>query len=279
MDLSFIILTWNSAHYLERCLSSIDLALERTGLAYEILVLDNGSRDETPRLLSRLATESGGRLVPYYETVNTGTTRSRNRLLAAARGSYVCVMDSDVELAAGVIDTLVPLLASDASLGIVVPRIHFPSGAWQKSFDRFPTLADKINRFFRLREIEERQAAQIGSLTPPFTIDYAISAFWLMRREILVSVGLLDERIFYAPEDVDFCLRTWKAGFRIMYVPSVSVVHHTQEISRGFKINRAKLSHIKGLGYYFIKHGYVLRRPAFNREPASKEQGPSGSML
>jgi GT2 family glycosyltransferase len=273
VDLSFAILTWNSERYLERCLSSIDRVLGKSNLSYEVLVLDNGSKDGTPRLLSRLAEENHGRLVPYYEKTNTGTTRSRNRLFAAARGDYLCVMDSDVELASGVFDALIPLLARDNSLGIVVPRIVYPNGTWQKSFDRFPTLADKINRGFRLRAIEEREALQIGSFTQPFCIDYAISAFWIMPRDLLQTVGLLDERIFYAPEDVDFCLRVWKSGFRILYVPSVSVVHHTQEISRGWNMNWAKLSHVKGLAYYFIKHRYLLRRPAFEGQRGRREAG------
>ena len=263
MDLSFILLTWNSEKYLERCVSSIEQALATSGISWEILVLDNGSRDSTPRLLARLAEASRGCLRAFYETVNTGTTRSRNRLFAEARGEHLCVMDSDVELAAGVIDALLPLLARDLGLGIVVPRIVYPSGAWQKSFDRFPTVGDKLNRFFRLREIEEREGREMQGRTRPFHVDYAISAFWLMRRDLLQTVGLLDERIFYAPEDADFCLRVWKAGFRILYVPTVTVVHHTQEISRGIRINRAKLSHVMGLGYYFLKHRYWLRRPVF----------------
>lgn len=262
MDLSFVILTWNSEKYLERCVASIEGALAKTGISYEILVLDNGSKDGTPGLLSRLAQASHGRLVPYYENTNTGTTRSRNRLFAAARGDYLCVMDSDVELGGGVIETLRARLARDSGIGIVVPRIVYPGGAWQKSFDRFPTLIDKLNRFFRLREIEAREG-RVENRTQPFCVDYAISAFWLMRRSLLQTVGLLDERIFYAPEDVDFCLRVWKAGLRILYEPSVTVVHHTQEISRGMKINRAKLSHLRGLGYYFLKHRYLLRRPEF----------------
>jgi GT2 family glycosyltransferase len=280
VNLSFAILTWNSEKYLERCFASVVRSMEKTGLSYEVLVLDNGSTDSTPRLLSRLAEENHGRLVPYYERRNTGTTRSRNRLFAAARGEYLCVMDSDVELASGVIETLLPLLAQDKDLGVVVPRIVYPGGAWQKSFDRFPTLTDKVNRFFRLREIEEREALQMANRKQPFDIDYAISAFWLMRRNLLRTVGMLDERIFYAPEDVDFCLRVWRSGHRILYVPTVSVIHHTQEISRGMKINMAKLSHIKGLGYYFFKHRYLLRRPEFRRHPAAgrgAEGGPPDS--
>lgn len=263
MDLSFVLLTWNSASYLEKCLASITNAMRGTALAYEVLVLDNGSTDATPQILKELASRDPSHLRAFFEPVNTGTTRSRNRLFSEAIGRFICVMDSDVELSPGVMDTLLPFLERDSGLGVVVPRIHYPSGAWQKSFDHFPTAVGKLNRFFRLRAIEKSEAASVRPEDPPFLIDYAISAFWLMRRELLERVGTLDERIFYAPEDADFCLRVWKAGLRILYVPAVSVVHHTQEISRGFKLNRAKLSHIKGLAYYFAKHGYLLRKPHF----------------
>jgi GT2 family glycosyltransferase len=275
LDLSFVILTWNSARYVEKCLSDIDRALEGAGLSYEILVLDNGSGDGTQAILGRLAAASGGRIVACYEPVNTGTTRSRNRLLALAKGRFVCVMDSDVEFPAGVIEALLALLSSDEGIGVVVPRIFYPSGAWQKSFDRFPTLFDKINRFFRLRAIEASEGRRQAGARQPAHVDYAISAFWLMRRDLLRTVGLLDERIFYAPEDVDFCLRVWKAGLRIVYVPTVSIVHHTQEISRGFKLNKAKLVHLQGLVYYFMKHRYLWRRPSFAAQCTEAISGAS----
>jgi GT2 family glycosyltransferase len=263
MDISFIILTWNSKNYVERCLASIDDALERTNLTYEVLVLDNGSRDGTPDILKQLAFKRPDVIIPFFEPENIGTTKSRNILLSAARGKYLCVMDSDVELRLGVLEAPLSVLTDNQQLGIVVPSISYPSGAWQKSFDRFPTLIEKINRFIHLRSIEKRESFLYQSATQPFFVDYAISAFWLMRRDILEKVGFLDERIFYSPEDVDFCLRVWKSGFKILYLPSVSIIHHTQEISRGWKLNSAKLSHIKGLFYLFFKHRYFFRRPYF----------------
>ncbi len=263
MQLSFVILTWNSARYVQVCFDRIFAALDGRGIEFEILVLDNGSSDGTVALLERNARQHATKLRVWYERENLGTTRSRNKLLREARGEYVCVMDSDVEIFPGVIETLTgELQRRDA--GVVVPKIRYPSGNWQKSFDGFPTLANKINRFARLRAIEQREAAELGrGVAEPFRIDYAISAFWLMRRSLFERVGLLDERIFYAPEDADFCLRVWKAGFSIWYVPTVEIVHHTQEISRGFKLNRAKWNHIAGLAYYFAKHRYLLRAPAF----------------
>ena len=56
-------------------------------------------------------------------------------------------------------------------------------------------------------------------------VDYLISACWLFTREVYEKVGPLDEQIFYAPEDVDFCIRVWKAGFKIGYVPEYKMVH------------------------------------------------------
>jgi GT2 family glycosyltransferase len=267
MDLSFVILTWNSVAHLEKCLASVARAMQGRQLEYEILVFDNGSRDGTAELLARLAEADRSHLVPFYQPENIGTTRSRNILFAAARGDYLCVMDSDVELEAGTIATLLPLLSADPRLGIVVPRVEYASGAWQKSIDRFPTLLDKMSRLFRLRAIEEREGRRFADLTEPFDVDYAISAFWLLPRRLLQTVGPLDERIFYAPEDVDFCLRVWQAGYRIRYVPTAVVVHHAQEISRGLNLSRAKFSHIKGLMYYFRKHRYLFRRPQFRSGP------------
>lgn len=267
MDLSFVILTWNSERYLRKCFSSIAESMQGSGLSYEVLVLDNGSVDGSPALLTELASNPDTHLFPHFESTNLGTTRSRNILLKRARGEYVCVMDSDVELAPGALAKLIPELGRSAGVGMVVPRIVYPSGRWQKSIDVFPTLFDKVNRFVRLRSIEARQGRALQDAATPFTVDYAISAFWLMRRSVLEEVGLLDENIFYAPEDVDFCLRVWRAGHAILYVPSVTVVHHTQEISRGFKLNKAKIEHMKGLAYFFMKHRYLFRRPRFAVAP------------
>lgn len=100
-------------------------------------------------------------------------------------------------------------------------------------------------------------------MKPPFEVDYAISAFWMIPQDIIQRVGLLDEKIFYSPEDVDYCMRIWKVGFKIYCDPSVQVVHHTQEISRGVKINSAFINHVKGLVYYFMKHRYFFSKKTF----------------
>ena len=70
------------------------------------------------------------------------------------------------------------------------------------------------------------------------------------------AVGNVDEKIFYSPEDVDYCMRVWKAGYQIVYAPSAVVVHDAQELSRSRIPNKFTFSHGLGLLYYFKKHQY-----------------------
>jgi GT2 family glycosyltransferase len=273
MDLSVIILTWNSEPYLESCLNSLMSALAGRELAYEVLIVDNGSKDRTPELLRRFADNNPDRVTLLFMTSNLGTTVSRNQALSRARGTYLCIMDSDVEAGPEAFSLLIGMLQDNPTIGLTVPQIRYPTGNWQKSVDRFPTLAHKINRFFNLRMMESREGESLRQTTGIRDVEYAISAFWIFRRELLAKVGFLDEKIFYSPEDVDYCLRVWKAGYRVVYVPSAIVIHHTQEISRGWKLNRAKFSHLKGLLYLFAKHRYLFAGPEYPslREPTREE--------
>lgn len=261
MNISIVILTWNSEHYIERCITSILFCLADAVHSCEIFVVDSGSTDHTVAVLNSLVINAPFKLHLIRLSQNHGTTVSRNMALKKAMGDYVCVMDSDVEVRGSVFSDLIRLLQSDATIGLAVPKIYYPSGKWQKSHDIFPTFLHKIKRLFCLRSMEAREGNRDVCSNTVKDVDYAISAFWLFRRSLLDEVGLLDENIFYAPEDVDFCLRVWKSGYRIVYQPNTSIVHHTQEISRGLKFNKAKIEHIKGLFYLYSKHRYFFLSP------------------
>jgi GT2 family glycosyltransferase len=89
-------------------------------------------------------------------------------------------------------------------------------------------------------------------------VGHCISACWLVRRKALGSVGLLDENIFYAPEDIDYCLQMWLSGWEVLYVPFARVLHYTQRSS--YKSFRMAWLHGKGLFFFFRKHKYLLSR-------------------
>ena len=257
MNISFIILTWNSEGYIGKCLTSLFADLYESRFSLEIFVVDNGSKDSTIPIIKSFETKYPDHIIPIYLKSNRGTTYPRNLALKRAKGDYIIIIDSDVEILKGTIEKLINTHKNDEQVGLVVPKLTYPNGKLQKSTDNFPTIFTKFFRYFFLKKMEDNLTDNPGLRE----VDYAISAVWALKREVLARVGLLDENIFYAPEDVDYCLRIWRAGYKILYNPEVVVIHDAQEISRKIKINKATLSHIKGLFYYFRKHKYLFTRP------------------
>jgi GT2 family glycosyltransferase len=222
--------------------------------------VDNGSVDGTPALIDQIRRERGSCVIPIYLEKNTGTTYSRNLALKRVTGKYICVIDSDVVLERGTLKGLIGVLESKPSAGLVAPKLIYPDGRWQKSTDDFPTVFSKIRRYFWLRQIEKHESAQ-NKTEKTVSVDYAISALWVLKREVVRRIGLLDENIFYAPEDVDYCLRIWQGGYSVLYSADNGAIHDAQEISKKGILNRSTIEHIKGLLYYFHKHKYIFRRP------------------
>lgn len=262
MDVSAVVLSFNSRRYIEKCVRSLLHTREATGLTLEILVIENGSVDGSVDILKGLEEEVGSVLQVTYLPQNTGTTRSRNLALRQATGQAVLVLDSDAYMNPEALLALMAYLRAHPQVGLVAPRLTYPSGKFQLSVDVFPTVARKFQRLVALRELEQREPP--ASAGP---VDYAISACWLLSQAAVARTGLLDERIFYSPEDVDYCIRLWLAGYEVHYLPEVAVVHDAQEISRpkGLGINSFTLRHAKGLAYLFFKHRYGLSLRGLHR--------------
>lgn len=262
MDVSFVILSWNSARFLNGCISSIHSDFAGSHLTYEVFVIDNGSKDGSLEILSEYQAKGYPlNVIPLGH--NTGTTFSRNIGLRMAHGRYICIMDSDIQFCQEkTLETLVLALEREPRAGIIAPMLNYPSGNHQKSFDQFPTIGNKLKRIFFLRKMERIEGLRQFVSKNVIEVDYVISAFWLFHRDLIGTIGLLDENIFYAPEDVDFCLRTWLSGSPVLFCSGTTVIHNAQEISRKKPFSKSGFMHLQGLYYYFRKYGYCfgLRR-------------------
>lgn len=266
MLLSTVILTWNSGRHVGRALTS--LAGETEGVPVEVIVIDNGSTDDSVRAVQ--ATMPQARLV--RNRTNLGVARARNQGLEVAVGEFVLFLDSDAELMPGSMPAMLGFMEHHPRAGVVGPKLVAPDGSVQFSCRRFPTLPGKV-----LRQFPPSVRAGAGWLadeemrdldrTVAHPVDYVIGACQLIRRSAIDAVGRLDERMFYGPEDVDFCLRVWKAGWEVYYVPSAVVVHHEQRMAR--RPSMLTLRHGMALAYYFWKHRYLWRRPALAPRAAS----------
>lgn len=255
MDVSAVVLSFNSSRYIETCVRSLVKSYIDCALIGEIHVVENGSIDGSVDILKKLQAEFGAMLQVNYLLENSGTTRSRNMALRRVQGRAILILDSDAYMNAPTLQAMLDYQIAQPKAGLIAPKLIYPDGRFQLSVDVFPTIARKLQRYFALKTLEKREPPAAAG-----PVDYAISACWLLSKQAVDATGLLDERIFYSPEDVDYCIRLWQAGYQVHYLPEVSVVHDAQEISRpkGIGINKFTIRHAKGLLYLFVKHRYGL---------------------
>jgi len=269
MLVTTVVLSLNSETHIRACLESVAAALAALAEECEIYVVDNGSTDGSRAIIEDLQRAHPNLIYPTFNSRNLGTTVSRNLALRKARGHYILVLDSDVVVPDNTLSVLISALEADPSCGLAAPKLIYPDGRPQISVDRFPSIGRKIARFFFLRRMEQEGAQPQEA---PVAVDCAISAFWLFRREILSQVGGLDERFFYAPEDVDFCVSIWLSGYRVLYVPQAQAIHDARELSRRGAFNRFTLYHLSGLVRYFLKHRYIFSARRLYRRIAEAQR-------
>lgn len=253
---AFVILAWNSEAVIGTCLASV-LALQCGRL--DVYVVDNGSTDGTSRILSEFAAVHSN-LHVITEGRNLGTTVSRNKALerVADNTDYVCILDSDTAVSQEAYEVMTSVLSADNSIGVIGPVMTNSAGREQISGRNLPTISLKLRKAWPLGKVAERASAEevpsgpvVGGLQD---VGYLLSACWLMPLSSLKSVGLLDERIFYAPEDVEWCHRCHEAGLRVVLCRRARIIHEYQRISHRRLISKINLEHIKGLAYYFVKY-------------------------
>ena len=257
---SFVILTWNSENTIGESLRGIRDTCALESIDYDIFVVDNGSKDGTLANIEAFSADIPITLIRLPK--NIGTTKPRNMVLRQCTGDIVCVLDSDAVFREGSLTALIDKLTGDDSIGILAPRLIFPDGRIQKSVRKFPSVVGKFSKIpgiiFKLK-YRDLDAYKDFPFTETTTVDYAISACWFFRRSLLDEAGLLDEHIFYAPEDVDYCIRIWKLGKKTVYYPHFTVIHHVQRLTHKKIFGKIALSHLLGLIYYFLKHRYISK--------------------
>jgi GT2 family glycosyltransferase len=269
--LSIIIITWNSEVYIEECVDSLLKELRSYNITFEIIVVDNGSTDKTIQILNDLGAK--------YEYIkvnrlgrNTGTTFSRNLAIKESKGEYLFFIDSDEVAFPGAIKALLNTFEKDKRVGIVAPRVVLKDGSIQFSVRKFPTAFTKFFKISRIKKLKE--LAEKDELYPAniysfefkdlLDVDVAAACGWMVSRVAVDEIGLLDERIFYSPEDVDYCVRMWLDGWKVVYNPSSQLLHYSQKLT--YKSFKFLFLHTLGLIYYFCKYRYLFDRNKLYRK-------------
>lgn len=264
--LSIVLITWNSERFIPSCLQSLCQTVKDTDC--EVIWVDNGSTDSTRQLMAPFVEQLGIVSLPQQE--NLGVAKARNIGLRKAQGEYVWLLDIDTVLQPGVLAYMLSFMETHPACGICGCKLHSADGEIQDSCRRLPSLRYKIlnvlevlaSRLSFMACMRPRLAAWNRSQfyheemegTEAFQVEYLIGACQLIRRKVIEQIGLLDERIFYGPEDADFCFRASKKGWQIYYLPSVSFRHDYQKITNRRIFSRMGWVHTKALFYFFWKY-------------------------
>jgi len=263
-DLSVAITVSGSAEYLRGCLGSI--AENFCGFEYEIIVVDNG----TPGGEASAAAESAGVAVIRNET-NRGASAARNQGIAAARGRYILILDDDTKFLNSGMAEMLRFMDSRPDIGIAGAQLVDGGGAVQLTCRTLPGIREVLLRRLsgalpfvkKLPSYKRHHLTALGH-SRRLDVPMTISAFHLLRREAAERIGPLDERMFVYFEDIDYCARCRKAGYKVVYDPAVRVWHkERREGGRGL-FNPYTKHLVKSFFIYYFKNRKDIRR--INRE-------------
>lgn len=266
--LSIVIVNYNVTQLLRNCLLAIQKYCE--GIDYEVIVIDNKSTDS-----------SWGDLIPEFPKVhfiasekNEGFAKANNRAIETAAGEYLLILNPDTELEGFYLNEILNFADSKTNFGCLGVRMHDANGNFLPESKR--SVPDMINSFEKLftnfkkkksksyyrNDVDEYGVAEVEVIT---------GAFFLVKKEVYLKVGGLDERYFMYGEDIDLCYTLLNNGYQNYYYGKASILHHKGEstvkdelylerfygamqifIDKYYRVN-------KPLQYSFMKAGLRLR--------------------
>jgi GT2 family glycosyltransferase len=227
IDLSIIIVNWNGCALLKRCIQSLqtlDCPVSTPRVNTEIIVIDNGSQDDSLAMLRR----DFPQVLVIANQENHGFARANNQGLMVARGRYCLLLNSDTEVIDDALARLVAFMDTYPRVGACGPQLRNPDGTLQPSGRDFPTVGQATLALLplpsalrhRLRPATEKR--NYDCIVP---VDEVSGAALCLRRSALAHVGVLDETFYFFGEDVDLCRRLTSAGWQVYYVPEARIIH------------------------------------------------------
>lgn len=248
MKLSIVIITWKDRQNLERCLTSIRAS--KPLCDFEIIVVDNASKDETVEMVKEKFPEV--KLV--LNTTNLGVSKARNQGVRQALGETIIFLDSDTEVQPNSMDTLVAFLDKNSKATVVGPQLLNLDGSLQHSCRKFPTLYTIFLRTLLSKSILVREYLMLDwNHQDTREVDWMMAACIAIRKKDFEKIKGFDERYFYGYEEVDLQWRIRKNGGTIWYLPTIKVIHRYQK--KSWKLNKFTLLHAISLFRFLInKH-------------------------
>ena len=222
MDLSIVVVSWNTRELLGRCLRSVEATCG--DLKYEVLVVDNRSTDGSPEMVR----EDFPKAILLCNQENLGFAAANNQAIRVSRGRHCLLLNSDAELIGSAALRMVEFLDANPNVGIVGGKLLNSDGSFQSSYNDFPSLRSEIVKMTGLSrwllpstfpsypEELSNECRQVG---------WVGGALLMARRRAVAVVGSLDESYFMYAEEMDWCYRMAQGGWHVFYLPEACATH------------------------------------------------------
>ncbi len=260
MDLSVIILSFNTKDITKRCLEKLQVARayceKKLANKIEVIVLDNASSDGSAQMIKQD--------YPWVKLIiskeNTGFSKGNNLAMKQSNNPYILLLNSDVYLEEDSLYKALAYFRVNLNCDLLGARLNYASGNLQPSAGNLPNPVNIISWILGLSLLP-----LVSVFIPPFhprnrsffskahQVDWIMGAFFMIKTEIFEKTGGFDENLFMHMEEVEWCKRINMAHFKIWYVPQVEVVH-LHGASSNFDLKDSFLNELKGIKYYLKKH-------------------------
>jgi len=263
---SVVIATFNKCEYTKRCLEGLLRSIHRP---LEVIVVDNGSTDDTPALLRAYAAEGERRGAPFkliFNKTNRGASTARNQGIDAAVGEFVAFLDNDVVVRTLTwIERILEAFKQNPKTGIITPKLIFPFPP-----NPIQCAGAEVSPTGRVNFTGRGEPNDLPQYNRSRSVQCAISATWIVPADVITKAGYFDE--YFNPvqyEDIDYCYRVRHLVYRVLYAPSVEMYH--------FENVTTAMSSAINNRYLLVKNGMKFKERW--RFMYSKEGGtPEGQM-
>jgi N-acetylglucosaminyl-diphospho-decaprenol L-rhamnosyltransferase len=223
-DLAVILVSHNGDRWLQRCLASL---IEHIGdCAVDVVVVSN-SDDGSEEIV-----ESGFPTVRFLKCENRGFAHANNRGLITCDSRYCLFLNVDTEILSGTFEELVAVLDERPEVGMAGVRQLTAEGRIAPTMRRFPSAIRSLGEAVGAERIPYR-ASWLGErdldaarYDSEQSCDWTSGSFLIVRREMLMSAGIMDERFFLYSEEPDLCLRGKQAGWQTHHLPVMTIRHY-----------------------------------------------------
>jgi GT2 family glycosyltransferase len=225
VDVSVIIVNWNTKELLRDCICSV---YEHAGnIDYEIIVIDNASTDGSASMVKN----DFRQVILIENSDNRGFATANNQGIAVAKGRYVLLLNSDTVVLDNSIANTVRFADENPHAAVTGCRVLNPDRSLQRTCFMFPSILNMLlsstylyklfpkNRFFGREQMTWWNRSDVRE------VDVVTGCFMLVRREAIEQVGVMDEQFFMYCEETDWCYRFREKGWKVMFAPVGEIIH------------------------------------------------------